>query len=145
MKLFAALVAIALVLVGCDKQGAERIEAKLASAGEQSQKMERRMEQMEQRIQPMEERIQQLEESQKSVANWVLWKRVQLYCTGCLYSPPHVLSAYSTHTQCIIAATRLIEPGGETLSTDPVEIAYGNRRVTFYCLPPNVQAGMSQK
>jgi hypothetical protein len=41
--------------------------------------------------------------------------------------------------------THLIEPNGKTLTTDPVETEYSDRKVTFYCLPPNIEAGMRQK
>lgn len=74
-------------------------------------------------------------------ANWVLWKRDQHLCSNCLWSPPRPVSAYSSRSECVIAASNLIPPGGQAVSTDPIEIVFGQeRRLFFHCLPPGTDA-----
>ena len=74
-------------------------------------------------------------------ASWVLWRRVQDHCANCLWAPARPVSAYSSRAECVIAASRLIQPGGQVVTNDPMEIAYGaERRVHFHCLPPGTDA-----
>lgn len=125
MEKFFGLIVVFGILAGCDKEAVQKLDARLISA---------------------EQRITELESRQKSVVNWILWKREQVYSSpnGTIfgYAPPQTLSAYPTRNECMSAVSRLVEPGGRSISADPVETDYGNKRVTFYCLPPGVQAGI---
>lgn len=113
------------LMAGCNKSKDVKLEARLTVA---------------------EQKIAQLEEKQKSTGNWILWKREQNNAprNGIIlgYAPPQSLSAFPIKEECANAATKLVEPGGRLISADPVEFDYGNRRVTFYCLPPDIQAGI---
>jgi len=93
------------------------------------------------KVNELEQRIQQLENNQKSTGNWILWKRNQSYCPNCMYSAPGAISAFSTRPECYDAISKAIDPGGKTITVDPVETEYKGYSVTFYCLPPSVQAG----
>ena len=95
----------------------------------------------DQKIDKLELRIQQLEDKFKETGNWVLWKRSQNFCRNCLYDPARAVSAYATRADCVLAATKLIEPNCKAISNDPIEIDYGDRHLYLNCLPPNVDGG----
>lgn len=124
------IAAIVFVLAGC---GAGNDKAMLDA-------LQSKVESTESRLVIAEQQIKQLEGSIKQTGNWVLWKRVQNLCSACLYNAPRPISAYPTRTECIIAASKLIEPNGTLISNDPIEIQYVDRRLYFHCLPPNIDA-----
>ena len=123
----------ALLAAGC--QDSDESRARLVN-------LESKLQAMESRIATTETRLSKVEAASNNSGNWVLWRRVQYTCATCLYTPARAISAYPTHGQCVIAATRLIPPaGGQLISEDPPEVKYADRILAFHCLPPGVDGG----
>lgn len=116
-------------------------------AADQGRNIDERYAELEHRIQVLERQVHGLEGKQQAEVQWVLWKDEKPIevIFGLSSAPPQALSSYGSKNECFIAATRLVEPGGKTISTDPVKIRYAKTVVTFTCLPPSVQVGVNRR
>ena len=128
-----------LSLVGCDK----------FANSDQVGKLEGRVAFLESRV---NQQAEQLARKPVPTESWVLWKRFVSRTgqdqSGFIQTGPApfmTISAYEGRSACMDAAKQLVSPGGRTLTSDPLTVAYADGTQEFACLPKGVTAGFVYK
>jgi hypothetical protein len=120
MLVFAAL------LVACDPQ----LPSKLSAQAEELVSVNQRMTALEGRISALEQAGQR-----QSAGNWTLWQVNEATNAGY----PQAFSAYSSKSECLLAAAGWSYTGGKRVAEDPTIWQFKGYRIRLECLPAGTE------
>jgi hypothetical protein len=126
----AALITLALaaLLAGCDPQ----LPSKVSAQADDLAALKQRVGTLEVNMSALEQSVQK---QQQSIGNWSLWQVNEAFNAGV----PQAFSAYSSKSDCLIAAAGWSYPGGKKTAEDPTIWQMKGYRMRLECLPAGTE------
>lgn len=126
MKILA--LALAALAAGCDPQ----LPSKVSAQADELAALKQRIGALEVNASALEQSVQK---QQQSVGNWTLWQVSEALNAGY----PQAFSAYSSKSDCLVAAAGWSYAGGKVVGQDPIIWQLKGYLMRLECLPAGTQ------